>query len=238
MDWSDEHDKAGPAFLSVLEGVTNPKKTKENPFYHSQYTPLNELLDLVKPILEKNGFELSQPLGMDEQGHPTVTNILLHKSLQWIRSGPYPLNLEKETPQGGGSGATYGRRYTLEAMLGIVSEEDDDGNAAEPKKDPAKKSTTTTNKPPETTAGGVDKTELWKVQNLFVTRGISRSTKDLKGEELNQAREENRLAVYEYLIEREIRVEKEENALWYMRPAEMETLKNMLKEEIKEMEEA
>ena len=147
MDWSDEHDKAGPAFLSVLEGVTNPKKTKENPFYHSQYTPLNELLDLVKPILEKNGFELSQPLGMDEQGHPTVTNILLHKSLQWIRSGPYPLNLEKETPQGGGSGATYGRRYTLEAMLGIVSEEDDDGNAAEPKKEPAKKSTTTTNIP-------------------------------------------------------------------------------------------
>jgi len=143
MDWSDEHDKAGPAFLSVLEGVTNPKKTKENPFYHSQYTPLNELLDLVKPILEKNGFELSQPLGMDEQGHPTVTNILLHKSLQWIRSGPYPLNLEKETPQGGGSGATYGRRYTLEAMLGIVSEEDDDGNAAEPKK----QSTTTTNIP-------------------------------------------------------------------------------------------
>lgn len=38
--------------------------------------------------------------------------------------------MEKSTPQGMGSAYTYGRRYGLAALLGIVADEDDDGNAA------------------------------------------------------------------------------------------------------------
>jgi len=38
--------------------------------------------------------------------------------------------LSKHDPQAMGSAITYGRRYSLSAMLGIVTEEDDDGNMA------------------------------------------------------------------------------------------------------------
>ena len=38
--------------------------------------------------------------------------------------------LSKHDPQAMGSAITYGRRYSLSAMLGIVTEDDDDGNMA------------------------------------------------------------------------------------------------------------
>lgn len=59
----------------------------------------------------------------------------LHYSLKHVPSGTeeagtWPLKLS-ENPQQMGSAVTYGRRYALLAVLGIVSEdEDDDGNAA------------------------------------------------------------------------------------------------------------
>lgn len=59
----------------------------------------------------------------------------LHYSLKHVPSGTemagvWPLKLS-ENPQQMGSATTYGRRYALLAVLGIVAEdEDDDGNAA------------------------------------------------------------------------------------------------------------
>lgn len=41
-----------------------------------------------------------------------------------------PLVLQKQDPQGQGSGITYARRYAAMAILGLVADEDDDGNAA------------------------------------------------------------------------------------------------------------
>jgi hypothetical protein len=49
----------------------------------------------------------------------------MHESGQWI-SGRYPLKpVKADDPQAMGSAMTYARRYTLAAILGIVTEDDD-----------------------------------------------------------------------------------------------------------------
>jgi hypothetical protein len=58
-----------------------------------------------------------------------VETILTHTSGQWIQS-ELALPLLKADPQGVGSAITYGRRYGLAAIIGIVADVDDDGNAA------------------------------------------------------------------------------------------------------------
>ena len=58
-----------------------------------------------------------------------VETILAHESGQWIQS-ELCMPLAKNDPQGVGSAITYGRRYGLAAIVGIVADDDDDGNAA------------------------------------------------------------------------------------------------------------
>ena len=176
MKWSDENDKVFPAFFAVLGEVTNPKKNADNPFYHSKYTTLEALHAHVKPILKKHKLELSQEPGSDLNGRPTVRNIFYHESGQsGEQSTPYPLILEKETPQGGGSSFTYGCRYTLTGILGIVSEEDDDGNAAESKK----QSTTTTNIPRKVPdPKPASKKQLGFIHSLAADLGFTEEDKD------------------------------------------------------------
>ena len=62
-------------------------------------------------------------------GHIALETRLIHaESGQWISSVTI-IPLPKNDPQGMGSAITYARRYSLCAMLGIITE-DDDGNAA------------------------------------------------------------------------------------------------------------
>ena len=61
-------------------------------------------------------------------GHPVMVTTLLHTSGQWI-AGAFPLVAVKPDPQAMGSAITYMRRYSLAAMVGVLTE-DDDGEAA------------------------------------------------------------------------------------------------------------
>ena len=61
----------------------------------------------------------------------------------------YLLNPIKNDPQGFGSALTYARRYSLSALVGIVTEEDDDGVAASKEEAPAK-----TEKAPQASSNG------------------------------------------------------------------------------------
>ena len=126
--------------------VTNPANSADNPFYKSKYAPLNEILNLVRPILTRYGLSIIQAPSGDGE-NISISTVLLHESGEWIEFPPLVLKADKVTPQGAGSAITYGRRYALSAVLGISSEDDDDGNHAsqpqqkkekkqEPKKDP------------------------------------------------------------------------------------------------------
>lgn len=116
--------------LSLFQGeVQNPKNTANNPYFNSKYAPLQEVLNIVRPLLAKHGLAVTQSPSSDGKS-VTITTVLMHESGEWIEFDPIVLNAEKTTPQGIGSAITYGRRYSLSAALGIASEDDDDGNEA------------------------------------------------------------------------------------------------------------
>ncbi len=120
--------------LSLLQAeVTNPSNTASNPFYKSKYAPLPEVLNTVRPILGKLGLAVIQN-PYTEGDSLFITTRIIHKSGEWIETDPLQMKMEKNTPQGAGSAITYGRRYSLSAVLGISSEEDNDGNEQEVKK--------------------------------------------------------------------------------------------------------
>jgi hypothetical protein len=118
------------AALAITQGQIQPAiKDSENPqFKGSKYADLRAIWDVVREPLSKNG--LSVPQFVESSGEfVVITTMLLHKSGEWISSS-LSLKPVKQDPQGYGSAATYGKRYGLAAILGVVADVDDDGNAA------------------------------------------------------------------------------------------------------------
>lgn len=127
---SDEIKQLATALLEVQKNLPALKKTADNPFYKSKYSPLDEILPKALAVLSTNGIALVQTVGTAETGDTTLTTTLLHTSGEWL-SDTQPLLLAKADPQGQGSAITYARRYALMSMLGLVAEgEDDDANIA------------------------------------------------------------------------------------------------------------
>lgn len=133
--------------LSKFQGeIKNPANTANNPFFKSKYAPLNDVLNLVRPILSKNGLSVVQAPSGDGE-NIIVTTALLHESGEYIEFSPLVLKADKATAQGAGSAITYARRYAISAILGISSEDDDDGNGAEPQQPSNPKKQGQSNKP-------------------------------------------------------------------------------------------
>lgn len=86
-----------------------------------KYAPIEDILDAVNPVLAKHGLLLTQP----PDGHSIVTR-LEHVSGEW-RESSMPVNAEHANNQSYGIELSYRRRYSLQMMLGIVTEEDTDG---------------------------------------------------------------------------------------------------------------
>jgi len=105
------------------------KKTENNPFFKSKYAGLASILEVVLPILHKNGLYLSQSPINDGDRVGVCTDIIHAESGESLESR-FTLSLAKNDPQGAGSAITYARRYALVSMLGLNIDEDDDGNEA------------------------------------------------------------------------------------------------------------
>lgn len=132
MNKSESIKNIAIALAKFQSEVANPKNTQDNPFYKSKYAPLQDVLNLVRPLLSQHGLSVLQhPSG--DGVNISINTMLLHESGEWIEFEPLLLKADKATPQGAGSAITYGRRYALSAVLGIASEDDDDGNAFENK---------------------------------------------------------------------------------------------------------
>jgi hypothetical protein len=135
MKNSEQIDKIAIA-LSELQGkMFAVGKSASNPFYRSKYTPLEDIVESLRPHLKEFGLSFTQ-FGQEavNGGWMLVTKIM-HKSGQWIE-GYFPLVAVADkngvvTPQAWGSAQTYARRYGLQAAFGITTGEiDDDGNLA------------------------------------------------------------------------------------------------------------
>ncbi|MDQ3748024.1 MAG: ERF family protein [Acidobacteriota bacterium] len=127
--------------LSIVQGKLQPAiKDAKNPFFKSSYSSLNSVWDSCRALLSENGLSVAQ-LNQTAENGVIIETVLMHESGEWI-SGEMFLPLAKHDPQGVGSATSYGRRYGLAAIVGIVTDDDDDGNAAsQPKQIPAHKAT-------------------------------------------------------------------------------------------------
>lgn len=107
--------------------IATAKKDVNNTFFNTKYADLASIIDACKPGLNANGFTFLQPVTSSERG-VVIETILLHESGEWI-SECLEVPVSKQDAQGVGSAITYGRRYGLQALIGVPAE-DDDGNAA------------------------------------------------------------------------------------------------------------
>lgn len=103
--------------------------------YKFKYAELASVVDAIKDSLNKNDLVYSHSIQATENGQQLVCT-LYHSSGQWISSS-YPLVGDFKAHQAIGSAMSYGRRYTLSSLVGVVSEDDDDGVIATAKKESA-----------------------------------------------------------------------------------------------------
>ena len=128
--------------------MNNAKKTSDNPFFKSKYADLSDVWDVAQGPLTASGLCVIQ--GAESEGDSvTVSCRVCHSSGQWIESS-LRLVPTRRDPQGIGSAITYGRRYLLASMTGVVTD-DDDGNAASCNKEGDAKKANGTTKSPEKT---------------------------------------------------------------------------------------
>lgn len=109
--------------------VTNPKNTKVNPFHKSNYAPLDEVMNTIRPVMAKYGLSLIQ-IPTIKNGKVLINSMLTHKSGAYMTFESLEMPMQKTDAQGIGGAITYGRRYNASAIGGVMSEEDDDGNSA------------------------------------------------------------------------------------------------------------
>lgn len=128
---SESIDSVATALAKFQAGMTAVAKVKPGQAGGAKfkYAPLEEIVDTIREPLAKQGLSYTQPI-VSEDGNTYLETYLIHESGQWIGSRA-PVQAEKQTLQGLGSGLTYMRRYALSALLGLVADEDDDGQAAE-----------------------------------------------------------------------------------------------------------
>jgi len=135
MTSSEQLDKLAAALSAAQAELVNPSRdrgvtvaTKSGGSYKFEYTTLDTILDMARPILAKHGLSIVQSTSFNN-GAVITTTRLMHSSGQWIEDS-LGITPDSISPQAIGSAATYGRRYSIAGFLNIASEYDDDGNHA------------------------------------------------------------------------------------------------------------
>lgn len=153
---SDSIGALGAALAKAQGEIKAAAREANNPFFGKPYSDLSAVWDACREQLSKNGLAVVQTTDNTEN-KIIVETTLIHASGEWI-SGKLFLAPTKNDPQGVGSAITYGRRYSLAAIVGVAPEgEDDDGNAAsgfggkEEKRAPAKRQEKAAEPPKEAT---------------------------------------------------------------------------------------
>lgn len=115
-------------FIKVQQNL--PSVHKDGTGNYGKHMKLETLMPAALEVLNKFNFALFQPVTTTEDGSPALRTRIVHASGEVVVDDTMLLMLDKQSPQGQGSGITYGRRYQLCSVLGIVADEDDDGQKA------------------------------------------------------------------------------------------------------------
>ena len=105
-----------------------PSLTRSKEGYNYQYTPLEEMLSVIQPVLHQNGLILIQPPTSTCDGVSIILTRLIHvESGQEITSELpvfLPDDMGKKPMFTYGGSLTYGRRYAVKMILGIEADMD------------------------------------------------------------------------------------------------------------------
>jgi hypothetical protein len=156
MDQSENLNELATALINVQATEIFALTDKENPFFKSKYADLSSVWIAIREPLTSNNLCAIQTMDSEEDGTPVVVTTLAHKSGQWIR-GRLAIKPDKPGPQALGSAITYGRRYSLAAIIGVCPE-DDDANSATKRNGDGKTSLDKSSKPANKTDGTIGET--------------------------------------------------------------------------------
>ena len=105
-----------------------PSLTRSKEGYNYQYTPLEEMLSVIQPVLHQNGLLLIQPPTSTCDGVSIILTRLIHVETTQEITSELPIFLPEDMGKKpmftyGGS-LTYGRRYAIKMILGIEPDMD------------------------------------------------------------------------------------------------------------------
>jgi len=115
------------------EDIIIPKNKKA---YGYNYAPLDSIIEIIKPYLEKHKIGYNHIVDEDDNGKVTVTTYIFnyHNEDDYIKS---ETTIDDSVKLSGmnkfmviGSAITYYRRYHLVVMLGLTTDEDSDAGGA------------------------------------------------------------------------------------------------------------
>jgi hypothetical protein len=129
MDHSEQMDQLATALAAAQRVLKGSAKSATNPHLKNRYSTLGDVMDACRDALASHGLSVVQTFEAQDDAGITLRTTLLHQSGQWI-SGALRMPLEKPSAHAVGSAATYARRYSLAALVGVVADDDDDGAAA------------------------------------------------------------------------------------------------------------
>jgi len=132
MKTSEGIGHVAEALAKAHTEISSIERDGKNPHFKSRYATLDQILESVRPILAKNGLIIVQSSddGSEDHKYINVKSAVIHLSGEWIETS-VQIPVSKNDAHGLGSALTYGRRYSLGALLAISTQEgDDDGNAA------------------------------------------------------------------------------------------------------------
>lgn len=119
------------ALLKVQQGLDPVHKGKKG--YGYSYADLPAVMDSCLEALNKAGVVMVQaPTTTDKQAAAICTRLIHAESgeeIYGVIEVPLGTNAKMSDAQAYGSAMTYGRRYALVSMLGIVTEDDDGATA-------------------------------------------------------------------------------------------------------------
>lgn len=132
------------AFAAMQSEIPTIAKAKSG--NGSNYATLEDVVEITRPILNKHGFSLSfdtntvlekadEKSTNDYKGYVEIVAILLHKhghkeKTTLLVPFDYSGSKKNNPAQAMGSSVSYGKRYTLCALLNIATRDDNDASAA------------------------------------------------------------------------------------------------------------
>ncbi len=136
------HHNARAAFNTAFASMQGeiPAIEEKGRTNNGTYARLEDIVERVRPVLQKHGFTLSHRTEWPDPKTVKVVGILRHQqghevTSEFLSGGDNSGN--KNAIQALGSAVSYGRRYTTKDLLNIVTrDEDDDGRRSEDHKAP------------------------------------------------------------------------------------------------------